>query len=188
MWAVAHIWLNVGCGPHFCKCGPNLFVKFLYFYNINLQCFLKFTLMCTAPSELRKPASKTWTNIFAVLMQFPICRKLRTFDKSFEGKNLELCHQKQQFRLYGGSISQKKNTVWFILLLNIWIKMYAKSWFSHIWRDFLTCWIHVVWGNVLNIYFLPGSTKALGAPWCTFCTMVLLHGHQSVSKWPNVRK
>jgi len=66
MWAVAHIWLNVGHSPHFCKCGPIFFVKFLYFYTKNFQCFLKFTLMCTIRVEKTRKHSNRCLGTFGM--------------------------------------------------------------------------------------------------------------------------
>ena len=46
-------------------------------------------------------------------------------------------------------------------IIKIWMKLYHKSWFMHICRNFWKCQFHTFWGTFWNPQSLPGEHKGI---------------------------
>ena len=87
---------------------------------------------------------------------FSFCLKIMLFLKVFRREEVELCHQKQQFRLNGGSKSQEKHQyypgfeIWLFIILFLYLnKDVFKIWvYEHLSQFFKMLNLRVL-GNIL---------------------------------------
>ena len=98
-----------------------------------------------------------WTKIYAVLSHFTVCRKLRIFHKVFKVKMGTLSPKKGVMTHWWSKYLRYNHYTMYII--KIWMKLYHKSWFTHICRDFWKCQFHAFWGTFWNPQSLPGEHK-----------------------------
>ena len=98
-----------------------------------------------------------WTKIYAVLSHFTVCRKLRIFHKVFKVKMGTLSPKKGVMTHWWSKYLRYNHYTMYII--KIWMKLYHKSWFTHICRYFWKYLFHAFWGTFWNPQSLPGEHK-----------------------------
>ena len=96
-----------------------------------------------------------WTKIYAVLSHLRVCPKLRIFHKVFKVKMGTLSPKKGVMTHWWSKYLRYNHYTMYII--KIWMKLYHKSWFTHICRDFWKCQFHAFWGTFWNPQSLRGE-------------------------------
>ena len=119
-----------------------------------------------------------WTKIYAVLLHFTVCRKLRIFHKVFKVKMGTLSPKKELWLIDGPNI-------WDITIIPCILLKFEWNCITnpglHICRNFWKCQFHAFWGTFWNPQSLPGERKG------TFFMSVVQDnpkGQPTLKQWP----